>query len=486
MSDKTPNPETEKPTKRGWHLDRFMRDLAVLSGGELTSKILGFLAFAYLARVLTVEDYGMLETIVGMAAIGLMAIDFGTGAVGVRRLAQKGSDISQTLGAVISARLIMSLLVIPALALTYLLLVKPAGAETLIWLFAMSLWAAPFSMGWLLQSQEKMTAAAFGPALKMIVFALVVFALAPGRNGLAMVGVAEMTAMLVMVLYLTFISARVLKIQRPSLSVPHATNILQESSPLGLASFVRTAGLYVPVLIVAAISGGQEAGAFGAAHRLITSLVTFSFTYYFNIYPLFTRKYGTDNKGLTEILDASVRVTAWAGISAALILTMAAEPLMTLIFGKAYAGAATTFQIMVWMGALVLMSGNARWMLVTSKRQSALLLAQIVSAVVTIGLALVLVPIADSIGAAIAVTAGAVCMWIVAHFSTISGEFRPQLSPVLLPAALALAAFASMYFWSLEAWPATGAATLIMVCGVALNQKVWKALRILAAAKNEV
>jgi hypothetical protein len=46
---------------------KFFRDLSVLVGGQIAVKLLGLVAFAYLARRLDLEAYGSVEFIVGSA-----------------------------------------------------------------------------------------------------------------------------------------------------------------------------------------------------------------------------------------------------------------------------------------------------------------------------------------------------------------------------------------------------------------------------------
>ena len=48
---------------------KFFRDLSVLVGGQIAAKLIGFLAFAYLARRLDPEAYGSVEFIVGLAGL---------------------------------------------------------------------------------------------------------------------------------------------------------------------------------------------------------------------------------------------------------------------------------------------------------------------------------------------------------------------------------------------------------------------------------
>jgi O-antigen/teichoic acid export membrane protein len=65
---------------------QMIRDLIYLGLGQVGVKLVGFVIYAYLARILSTTDYGALESI--LAVVGLLSImvDFGMGAAGVRSL----------------------------------------------------------------------------------------------------------------------------------------------------------------------------------------------------------------------------------------------------------------------------------------------------------------------------------------------------------------------------------------------------------------
>ena len=53
---------------------RFVRDLAILTGGQVVGKVIGLVVFAVLARTLDPAGYGAVEYVVGFAAFTAMAI----------------------------------------------------------------------------------------------------------------------------------------------------------------------------------------------------------------------------------------------------------------------------------------------------------------------------------------------------------------------------------------------------------------------------
>ena len=174
---------------------RFFRDLLALSGGELASKLIAFAAFAYLARVLQPEAYGSLELAVSLALSFAMLIDFGLSPIGAREVARNPSESARLAARIPTARLVVALLAIPAMGLLVLAMRKPAETVQLVWLFALSLVALPFTQRWLFQGLEKMLWVSAGGVIRMGVFALGVVIWVREPADLVHIGVVEVCSL---------------------------------------------------------------------------------------------------------------------------------------------------------------------------------------------------------------------------------------------------------------------------------------------------
>jgi len=465
-------------------LGRLIDDFLVLASGQLFSKVFGFLAFAWLARQLSVEDYGAVETAVGMAAIGAIALEMGTGAIGVRRISQSESSPMQVLGDVITGRMFLAVVAAPLLAVFYILATKSSAPDSLFWIFAASLFAIPFNHNWFFQAHERMGVAGFGQTLKMAVFLVAILLLAPQTNGVTLVAVAEVVAALVMALWFCAFAYFMIRPEHPRYTVEGGAKVLRESAQLGASSFVNALAQYLPVLVVASAANDVETAKFGASQRLVLSLMTFSYVYYFNLFPLIARRMIDDSAALERIVFASVRVTAWVGVATGVILWTLAPLIMRIVFGAAFETAGREFGILVWSGVIILASGNARWLLVASKRQGSLLAAHIVNASCVVGLGYLFSSALGGVGAALACIVGASGLWLVAHHRTRGLEVRPDLSGNIIPAATAAAVIVSLTILDLPVAPAAGLAVVMLAGGIFADRRLPGAIRALIKAKS--
>ncbi len=465
-------------------LGRLIDDFLILASGQFVSKIFGFLAFAWLARQLTVEDYGAVETAVGMAAIGAIALEMGTGAVGVRRITQGETDPRAVLGMVITGRMLLAIVAAPLLAMFYIAVTKSTAPDLLFWLFAASLIAIPFNHNWFFQAHEKMGVAGFGQTLKMGVFLVAVLLFAPQKSGVVWAGVAELIAALAMAIWFSAFAYPMIRPGRPDYNIGGGVRLLRESGQLGASSFVNALAQYLPILVVATAANDAETAEFAAAQRLILSLMTFSYVYYFNLFPLIARRMIDDSDALRAIIAASERVTAWVGVIAGVALWMFAPLIMRIIFGATFEAAGREFEILAWSGAIILASGNARWLLVSGKRQGMLLAAHIVNVACVVGLGFVLAPALGGAGAAFACIAGACGLWIVAHLGTRGLEVRPGLYGNIIPATTAAAIVATLTLLDLDVLVAGGLALAMLAAGIAADRRLPGAVKALMRAKS--
>lgn len=408
-------------------------DLLTLFVGQFASKIFAFLAFVYLARQLTSANYGVIETVVGMASIGMMAIEFGSGTSGIRQIANRSRSVRDVVHAVVSSRIIIAFTVVPLLVFGYALLMGANAPTGLLLLFGCSMIAGVVKHDWLFQAHDRMALSTAGITLKTALFLVVIVLLRPGANGIEMVGYAELAAMAAMAAY--FLIARLFAYRmEPRLpDLREGLRFLADSAPLGLSGFVYTAATSLPVLIIASIAGTVEAGEFGAGLRIVVSLVAFSWIYYQNLFPLLARHISVKPALAAELMRASDTCVLWAGTALAVTLSIGAEPLIRLTFGENLSEAAVEFAVAIFYLPLTLASGSIRWLLIAQDRHRAVLATQTIGMIITLLATTALAGPFGGLGGAIALLVGGLSTYLAGYIFGRTGAVRPSLTPIIAP-----------------------------------------------------
>ena len=185
-----------------------LRDFVYLSGGELVSKGVAFVAFAYLARMLEPEAYGAVELAFSLVLLFGFVVEFGTDAIGAREVARDRGAVPGLAASIPAARLLVALVAIPAMGLSALAMGQPAETVRLVWLIALSLLAISWKQTWLLQGLEMMGWISAGGALRMLIFALGVLVLVRSPDDLLLVGAIEVAAAAAFAVYLMAVQQR--------------------------------------------------------------------------------------------------------------------------------------------------------------------------------------------------------------------------------------------------------------------------------------
>jgi O-antigen/teichoic acid export membrane protein len=466
---------------------QLVRDLLLLSGGQFVSKLIGLLVFAYLARTLAPEGYGAVEYVVGLTVFFAMAVEGGLGTVGVRRLGLARGEMPRLARQIPLARLTVAAIAVPAMIVVMAWVGPETVPRMLVVLFAASLLFAAFNQEWLLQGTERMTHVAVAQIVRMLVFGAVVVAVVRNPDDLAGVGWAEFAAVAVTSVYYFVVQRALLQGRRQPGGdlLRGAVALAREAAPLGLSNFVWAAAQYMPLFLVGSIVGGAQVGWFAAAQRLVNSVATFSYVYHFNLYPSLVRAAARDGDAAARLMTASFRVMAWLSVGAALGVTLAATPVLVLVFGAQFAAAAAALGVLVWVIPVTLLSGHARGLLVVAGVQRHVLVAQIAGLATTVLGGFAFVAMLGDTGAAAAAVAGAVGVWLVAHgYARRERTPPPALVLALLPALLALlAGVAASFLPVAPLWQAILACALYGVLAPLLDRRLIADVIELAHAK---
>jgi O-antigen/teichoic acid export membrane protein len=467
---------------------KLARDFLVLSSGQFVSKVVGFVAFAYLARTLGPESYGVVEYVVGLATFFAMVVDWGMGPIGVRELAAKPEKAASLAALISGARLVIACVAVPVLGLVAFWSGQPETAVKLVWLYALSLLAAPWNQDWLLQGREMMNAAAFAQLIRMCAFATGVVILVHSELDILYVGLAEIAAVVLTTAY--YLGTQKLRVcpVRLKLTPRDVIRMIREGFPVGLSNVVWAFIQYAPLFLVANLAGGVSLAWFAASHRVVISLLTFSWIYHWNLYPAMARRAEGSPDELQALIGASFRIVAWGGILIALILTVVARPLMVLGFGDSFAEAAPAFTVLIWALPVTLLSGHARWALIAKGLQRYVLFAQLAGAAAVLLAGLALTSRYGAVGAAIAMTAASVVIWVVVHaFAVREVGPLPGITAVLLPAGGA--GLAGLLAQGLNTHPLLGAlaaAAAYVPFALIIDRKLLPDLLRLMRAKEDV
>lgn len=467
---------------------RLVRDLLALYGGELAGKVVGFAAFAYLARVLEPKAYGSVEVAVALSLFFALVIDLGLGPIGAREIARDPAIAKRLAAQIPAARSLLALFAIPLMGISAVAMGQPRQTVYLVWLYALALLAAPWMQRWLFQGLEMMAWISVGQVIRMMAFAMGVVIWVRGPGDLMRVGFVEIGAAAAVALY--FLSVQHLRVTpvRIAFDSPALGRLMGEGLPVGLGQIVWALNQYLPTLLVAYLLGREEIAWFGAAHRIVISLATFAWLYHFNLFPAVCQSLAESTEALSGLVRLSFRATAWISFFVVLLTSLAAGPICRLAFGPAFEGTAAPLSVLLWTLPAIALAGHARFALIANGQQFYVLISQVAGVGTTLLVGLALIPSLGALGGAVAMLVSLLVVWAVAHaYASRLIAPMPFLGSLLRPGAAALGAAGLGWAVGGASWlGAAIAGVSFAACAPAVDGALIRDLRRLAELKGEV
>lgn len=420
---------------------QMIRDLIYLGLGQVGVKLVGFVVYAYLARILSTSDYGALESV--LAVVGLLAIvvDFGLGAAGVRyRALHAGKpEADVVVGVVLALRLIFSVCCAAVLMIGVAVFLPDPQIVMLAGFLAVSLILAAGGQEWLLQSLEQMRDVALAQFLRTAFLAIAVLLTVHETEDVAWFGFAEAVSVLMSGAFMIYAVRRSGVRLHLSLRGDVVRPMLKLAAPLGLNALLWGGVQSLPVIIVGSFAGLEAAAYFATAQRLVTSVQALSFIYHFNMYPALTRRYLEGPEALVKLSLASLRLVAWACIGPAILVALHAGGVMALLFGESFREAGGVLAILIFAIPIQILSGHHRWALTAAGKNGKVLVSGIAGFSVAVGGSLILTIPYGAIGGAIGMVLATLTIWAVAIiFCRHAGFSIPILRRLAVPTAIGL------------------------------------------------
>ena len=382
-----------------------VKNFLFLAVGEFASKIFGFLAFAYLARVLGPREFGQLEFALALIFFFTLLVDCGLGPYGAREIARDESAVGRLTTHILFVRCLLGVFAFAILIIFLAFLDKPWSVEKLILLYGLTLLAQPGLLPWVFQGRDLMGYVALASVIRWSFFAVGVLIFVRNPETMWIVPIVEGAAILCVSIYYFFAYSKHFGSLGKRIDYRYAFSVLRQALPIGGSELVWALKVYFATVLLGIYINGPEVGWFGAAHRLVISLHAFVWLYFFNLLPSISRSSRGTFDSLQRLMRGSLQITSWLGVFVAVIGTVLAKPVLTLVYGSQYEPAVAALQVLIWLIPLALVSGHFRYTLIAYDRQGLEFLTAALGGALNVILNLTLNATYGIVGAAMSIVA---------------------------------------------------------------------------------
>jgi O-antigen/teichoic acid export membrane protein len=384
---------------------RVIRGGALRGAGYLAGIVLGAATSVFLLRGLEVDDFGRYATVAALLGIVAVVTDAGLTAVGARELAlrPRGAQRVELLGTLLGLRVVLSALGV-AVAVVFAFV---AGYDrTMVWGTLLA------GLGVLLVNTQSTSMMPLSVELRL--GAVTTFEVL--RQALTLIGVAALALAGATLLPYFAVQAAVgaalllltprvvggVRTLRPRLVRRDAVRLLREALPLAVAIAMNVIYLRLLVIIVSLTESQQETGLYATSFRVFEMLIGIPGLVLAVALPVLAVAGEHDAERLRYGLQRMTEVAAVSSLGLALATFALAAPVIRLLGGPAYDGAAPILRIQAWALVPLFIGQVAVLALISLRRQRVLAAANAFSLALVFVLGLTLTSAFAGRGAAAA------------------------------------------------------------------------------------
>jgi O-antigen/teichoic acid export membrane protein len=437
-----------------------------LAASDFLAKTLNFLTFVYLARVLGLHTYGILEFALSSSLYFLMLADAGVESWATREAA-KGTNLTETASRVLPIRMGLAAIVFVFLLLTIPFFPDYEGLSLLLILFGLGAFTQAASLKWVFLGRHEMSTVGKGLVLMQFSFVLLVVLFVRDSKYVVMVPVFRLIGECLMALQFWVLFRKKYGKLQWRFTAQDARKILIPSFVLGASLLLGLMSYNLDSVLLGFFIGPQAVGLYNAAYKPVTVALAMPVTYFIGLFPALAQAHAEGEGPFRKIVDRSFQFTILFSIPVAVGGYFLAAPIVLFLFGANYAGSIPVLQILIWSAALAILRGTYKHGLVAAGKQNLDLRSALIAASANVALNLVLIPKYGPIGAAVA-TVAAESLWLLlsSYYMKRNVTSVGLLSQLIRP--LTAGVVMGLFLWQTPGWywVFRGAGSVLLYAGI--------------------
>ncbi len=403
------------------------KNFAYKSVLTLSSYLINFITFPYVARVLGVERIGLVNFVDNTVNYFLLFATMGVGLLGVREIAAVKEDKKrrdQVYSSVLALNLLFTLVSLGIYLLCVVTIPKLCQYDELFYIGTAKILFTVFLVEWFFTGVENFRYITLRSILIKVLYIISVFLFVRDTSDYRLyfiltVGVVVLNALINQLYIREFVRVRWNNIQ--------LFKYLKQNVTLGIYTLMTSMYLTFNVMYLGLVSNNTEVGYYTTAFKLYSVVLGF-FTAFTNVMlPRMSSLLANGEKDrFQELVNRSFSVMSTCCIPLILCSMIMAPQIVYILSGPGYEGAILPMRIIMPAAfAVGVAQVLAIQVLMPMKKDKVLLVASIIGAVVSLLINLLVVPYIESVGSAVvllcseAVVTGAYLWYVLSHKLTL-------------------------------------------------------------------
>jgi O-antigen/teichoic acid export membrane protein len=431
-------------------VQRFVKNISYLYGGNIVIRALNLVLFVYIARYLHDTGLGQYSFIIAIAGLVAVVHDAGYSVVISREVAKDKTRASAYVSNVLFIKAGSFIIAFFLVFFSINILGYPQEIKNLVYLYTVATFFISFESPFraLYVAYEKMEYSSLVSILeRVIAVPLSIAALILGFGLEGLIIALLITEGITLFISFLIVSKKITRLKF-EIDLRFCKKIIIMTPPFILLAVFNTLYHTIDIIMLSKIAGDAAVGWYSASYRLISALLFIPSLFMGALFPVMARFYVSSRDSLILAYQTSFKFLLIFALPLAIGVTLLADRIVIRLYGDIFLNSVPALQILIWTAGIMFLNNVFLTVFLSTNKEKINTKIVIFGVTINIALNLILIPRFFHIGASIATLVAEVVLFVlsfyyISKYLHVLPLHKLVLKPIL--ASLAMAAFV-LYF----------------------------------------
>ena len=397
---------------------------------QVITSVCAFLWTILIARYLGVADYGIVSFAISFTGLLGIIMDLGMSTYVTREIAKNKECVGKYVNNILLFKLILAFVLFIISGLLLYLMNYPfiTILVTLIFTVELIFISMTAFFNGVFQAFENVKYQAIGTILNSFLLLLGILLTMKWDLGVIAIAISYAFGYGIFCLYMFYKIVKTFSFPKLELDLGFIRKVILNSIPFGLTNFFYTIYFSIDIVMLSYLVGDYSTGLYKSAYNIIYVFTTFFVVYQSVIFPIMSKFFKQSQDLLKITYELSVKYLLLIILPLSVGIFFYARPLVDLIYTNQYSLASVPVQILIWTVSFLFINGAASTLLNAINKEFTVTKVYIAAAIFNVLLNVILIPLFDYNGAAMATVLSEVLITVLTLYYIFKTDFKPDFS----------------------------------------------------------
>ncbi len=327
-------------------MKKISRNFISLFLSDGITRLIGFAATVYIARILAVEGFGLINYGLAFISYALLFANPGLTVIGAREVAKRPQDrdfIEET----VSLRLVLAIIIFAVFYLGTIVIPGENMTKHVILVYALTLFPFAVLMEFVFQGREEMGYIGMGRIIQYVFYLIILLLFLKRSADILVVPFAFVLGYVLAAFFLIVVYIREYKVFKFRFSIRKWRAILATSFPVGLAIIFNQVTVSLPAIALGIFRTHYDVGIFSAGYKIVFMLLVIERVSYYVFFPILSKQHKSEPEKMKGSFNFLTRFLFALTIPIALGGLILAPHIIELVYGAGFAESVNVLRILL-------------------------------------------------------------------------------------------------------------------------------------------